>query len=148
MEAVIDRQAAKSLVRHFEAINKHVPLRPIRSEADYDLAVTALNNLLDAGAGEELHPLADLAATLGELIGDYDELHYPAQGVSPGDMLRFLMTQHNIKQSELPEVGSQGVVSEVLSGKRELNLRQMKGLAQRFALPITAFFETNAKVLA
>lgn len=140
MEAVIDRRAAKELARHFEAISKHVPLRPIRSEADYGAAVAALNNLLDAGAGEELHPLADLAATLGELIGDYDDAHYPAQGIAPGDMLRFLMTQHSVKQSELPEVGSQGVVSEVLSGKRELNLRQMKGLAQRFALPAAAFF--------
>ena len=37
-----------------------------------------------------------------------------------------------------PEIGSQGVVSEVLAGKRALNLRQVKALAKRFAVPMDA----------
>lgn len=48
-------------------------LRPIRTEADYDRAVEALNRLMDAGAGDESHPLSGLLAALGELIGDYEE---------------------------------------------------------------------------
>jgi HTH-type transcriptional regulator/antitoxin HigA len=51
----------------------------------------------------------------------------------------FLMQQHQLTQSELPEIGTQGVVSEILSGKRELNLRQIKVLAERFNVPISAF---------
>jgi HTH-type transcriptional regulator / antitoxin HigA len=142
METVIDRRAADDLARHFLAITKHVPLRPVRTEADYDAAVASLNALLDAGAANEAHPLADLAATLGELIGDYDEAHYPAKNVAPGEMLRFLMAQHGLKQSDLAEqLGSQGVVSEVLNGKRELNLRQMRALANRFAVPVAAFVD-------
>lgn len=39
------------------------------------------------------------------------------------DVLVFLMAEHNLKQSELPELGSRGVVSEILNGKRQLNLR-------------------------
>jgi HTH-type transcriptional regulator/antitoxin HigA len=39
----------------------------------------------------------------------------------------------------LPEVGSQGVVSEVLAGKRALNLRQVQALAQRFRVPMEMF---------
>jgi HTH-type transcriptional regulator/antitoxin HigA len=39
----------------------------------------------------------------------------------------------------LPEIGSQGVVSEFLSGKRELNLRQVKALAQRFKVSPNVF---------
>ena len=140
MEAVIDTQAAEELTRHFRAISKHVPLHPIRSEADYDAAVAALNGLLDAGAADEKHPLADLAATLGELIGDYDAVHYPGFDVAPSDMLRFLMDQHGLKQSDLAaELGSQGIVSEILNGKRELNLRQMRDLARRFSVPVKAF---------
>jgi HTH-type transcriptional regulator / antitoxin HigA len=142
MEAVIGRQAAKVLAGHFRAISKHVPLRPIRSEADYDAAVASLNGLLDAGAADEKHPLADLAATLGELIGDYDDAHYPAKDVAPSEMLRFLMDQHGLKQTDLAqELGSQGVVSEVLHGKRELNLRQMRALAGRFGVPVAAFVD-------
>ncbi len=142
MGAVIDRRAAAELTRHFRAISQHVPLRPIRSVPDYDCAVASLNGLLDAGAADETHPLADLAATLGELIGDFDNAHYPGIDVAPSEMLRFLMDQHGLKQTDLAaELGSQGVVSEVLNGKRELNLRQMRDLARRFAVPVAAFID-------
>lgn len=142
METLIDRRAAADLARHFLAITKHVPLRPVRTRADYDAAVASLNALLDTGAANEAHPLADLAATLGELIGDYDDAHYPAKDVAPNEMLRFLMAQHGLKQTDLAEqLGSQGVVSELLRGRRELNLRQMRALASRFAVPVTAFVD-------
>ena len=38
-----------------------------------------------------------------------------------------------------PEIGSQGVVSEVLTGKRELNARQIKRLAKRFNVSPAVF---------
>ena len=140
MEAVIDRQAADELAGHFAAISRLVPLHPVRSEGEYDAAVVSLNALMDAGAADEAHPLADLAATLGELIGDYDDVHYPAKDVAPSEMLRFLMDQHGLKQTDLAdELGSQGVVSEVLSGKRDLNLRQIRALAGRFSVPVASF---------
>ena len=99
-----------------------------------------MNRLLDAGAADEAHPLADLAATLGELIGDYDAVNYPATDVAPRAVLRALMDQQGLTQSELAhELGSQGVVSEILSGKRAMNLRQIRALANRFSVPVTAF---------
>ena len=42
------------------------------------------------------------------------------------------MQQHGLRQSDLPEVGSQSVVSEVLAGKRALNALQVNALAQCF----------------
>ena len=48
---------------------------------------------------------------------------------------RRLQEQHELRQSELPEVGSQGVVSQVLSGKRQLNARQIAALRRRFGVP-------------
>ena len=38
-----------------------------------------------------------------------------------------------------PEIGSQGVVSEVLSGKQDLNLRQIQALSQRFHVSPAVF---------
>ena len=38
------------------------------------------------------------------------------------------MKEHELRQSELPEIGSQGVVSEVLAEKRNLNNRQIRAL--------------------
>ena len=139
MEAVMDRTVIAEITSHFQALSSVVPLHPIRTGVDYEKAVTALNRLLDAGAANEQHPLADLVNTLGTLIGEYDDVHYPAQEVSPLAMLRFLMDENSLTQSDLPEVGSQGVVSEVLNGKRELNVRQIKALSARFHVPPGVF---------
>jgi HTH-type transcriptional regulator/antitoxin HigA len=49
------------------------------------------------------------------------------------------MDEHRLTQSDLPEVGSQGVVSEVLRGKQELSLRQVRILAQRFHVSPAVF---------
>jgi HTH-type transcriptional regulator/antitoxin HigA len=45
------------------------------------------------------------------------------------------MDQYELSQSDLPELGSQGIVSEILNGKRNINLRQIKALSQRFNIP-------------
>ena len=129
----------KRLANHFAAIEREVPLRPIRNQKDYDAAVAAMNRLLDAGAARERHPLANLVATLGELIGEYDDQNYARPDVTGVDMLKFLMEQHDLKQSDLPEIGSQGVVSEIIRGKREINLRQIRKLKERFGVSADAF---------
>lgn len=139
MEAVMDITVVAEITTHFQALSSVIPLHPIRTESDYEKAVAALNQLLDAGAANEKHPLADLANTLGALIGEYDDVHYPAQDVSPLAMLRFLMDQNHLTQSDLPEIGTQGVVSEILNGKRDLNVRQIKALAGRFHVPPGTF---------
>jgi HTH-type transcriptional regulator / antitoxin HigA len=129
----------REITAHYRTLDAKVPLRPIRNRKDYARAVSAMNALLDAGAADESHPLAGLAATLGELIGAYDARQFPVPDVSGREMLRFFMEQHGLTQSELPEVGSQGVVSEILSGKRELNVRQVRALARRFGIAADAF---------
>jgi HTH-type transcriptional regulator/antitoxin HigA len=77
--------------------------------------------------------------TLGTLIAAYETDHHPVPASSGADMLRYFMEERGLAQSELPEVGSQGVVSEVLNGKRELNLRQVRALAQRFHVSPAVF---------
>lgn len=129
----------REIIEHYLALSASIPLRPIRNRKDHERAVDAMNALLDAGAADESHPLADLAATLGELIGDYDDRHFPLPDRSGADVLRFFMQQHGLQQSDLPEVGSQGVVSEILSDKRALNLRQIRALAARFNVGAGAF---------
>ena len=58
---------------------------------------------------------------------------------NPNDTLKYLMKEHDLKQSDLTEIGSQGVVSEILSGKRELNTRQIKLLSRRFHVSPSVF---------
>jgi HTH-type transcriptional regulator/antitoxin HigA len=47
--------------------------------------------------------------------------------------------RNNLKQSDLPEIGSQGVISEILSGKRHFNVRQIKLLSKRFNVSPAVF---------
>jgi HTH-type transcriptional regulator/antitoxin HigA len=49
------------------------------------------------------------------------------------------MKEHGLTQSDLPEIGSQGVVSEILAGARELNVRQIRRLAKRFGVSPAVF---------
>lgn len=115
------------------------PLLTIRNEREYVAAVKRLNELLDEIGDNEKHSLYSLLDTLGTLIHAYEEEHYPIPEASGVDVLRFLMEEHKLTQSDLPEVGSQGVVSEILNGRRELNVRQVRALAKRFNVSSAAF---------
>lgn len=139
MEALMDQDVVAEITSHYQALSSLVPLRAIRSGQDYDTAVSALNRLLDVGAASDEHPLADLVNALGNFISDYENQQYPAEPVTPVAMIRFLMEQHSLSQSDLPEIGGQSVVSEVLNGKRELNVRQIKRLSARFNIPAAVF---------
>lgn len=139
MEAIMDREVVAEITSHYQALSPLVPLRAIRDEAAYEQAISVLNGLLDAGAADESHPLAELVDNIGRLIGDYDDEHFAPQPVSPIATLRLLMEQHHLTQSDLKEIGTQGVVSEVLNGKRDMNVRQMKALSQRFNVPASVF---------
>lgn len=55
-------------------------------------------------------------------------------------MLKFLMDENNLRQIDLVDIfSSQGIVSEVLAGKRQITLSQAKKLAKRFKLSVEAF---------
>lgn len=115
------------------------PLLTIRNEREYNAAVKRMNELLDEIGTNEKHPLYSLLDTLGTLIHAYEEDHYPVPASTGSDVLRFLMDEHGLTQSDLSDVGSQGVVSEVLNGKRELNVRQIRALAKKFNVSPAAF---------
>jgi HTH-type transcriptional regulator/antitoxin HigA len=127
---------SQELQQHWTAVS---PLLSIRNEHEYDLAIEHLNRLLDEIGSDEQHPLYTLLDTLGTLIHAYEEEHHPLPECSGVDMLRFLMEEHGLTQSDLPEVGSQGVVSDLLRGKRELNIRQIRALATRFHVSPSVF---------
>lgn len=52
-------------------------LSPATNEAEYQALVESLDALLDAGGADESHPLAGLAAMVGELVSAYEQAHYP-----------------------------------------------------------------------
>ena len=127
------------IAMRYEALDELVPVHVIRSREDHERSIRALNELLDGGGLDEGSPLSALVETLGELIESYERAEL-AQPMATGiDALRFLMEQHALRQSDLPELGSQGVVSEILSGRRALTTRHIAALRERFGVSADVF---------
>ena len=114
-------------------------LTPPHNEEQYEQLVAFLDEVTDIVGEDESHPLSSLMETLGTLIEAYEIQNISEIKGSPNRVLQLLMEEHNLKQSDLPEVGSQGVVSEILSGKRKLNIRRMKALSERFGISPAVF---------
>lgn len=110
------------------------PFLAIRTEREYDAAVARLDALVDEIGDNPKDPRYRLIETLSVLIEAYDREHHGLPEASGIEVLRFLMEEHGLTQKDLPEIGSQGVVSEVLAGRRTLNVRQIQALAARFGI--------------
>jgi len=129
----------------YRRIRQRIPLGPLRTEVEYNRAVTVLDEIVDEIGQHEAHPLADLAETLSLFIEAYENAHVPFSDSSAPEILRTLMEEHGLTQSDMSEIGSQGVVSEILSGKRDLNVRQITQLAARFGVSPSLFMPASGK---
>jgi len=116
-------------------------LSAIRTQQHYKKTVEFADALIDEVGNQEKHPLAPLLELLTVLIEDYENKHVEEPKGDPISTLQFLLEENNLTQSDLPEIGSQGVVSEILHRKRQLNLRQIKALAKRFHVSPSVFIE-------
>ena len=129
----------------YRRIRQRIPLGPLHTKTEYDQAVAVLDDIVDEIGQQETHPLADLAETLALSIEAYEDIHIPLPNTSAPEILRSLMEDHELAQSDLPEIGSQGVVSEILAGKRDLNVRQIAQLAERFGVSPVVFMPISTK---
>ncbi len=136
MNAIIDMQ---KLLPAWEQFRAATDISTIRDEGHYARMTQMLESLLDEAGGDENHPVMGLVDIVGDLIEDYEAEQHQLPEVSGIDALKFLMAQHGLKQGDLKEIGSQGVVSEILTGKRELNVRQVRALSQRFGVSTATF---------
>jgi HTH-type transcriptional regulator/antitoxin HigA len=127
----------KQVAEHWQFVSPL--LRKPKTEDDYDMLAQSLDELLDLVGEDESHPLMSLVDIIGEWIEAWDHEHRPMPKASGVDALRYMMREHGLSQSDLPGVGAQSVVSEVLSGKRQLNLRQIRWLAERFGVSVETF---------
>jgi len=111
----------------------------LRTEEQYDKAVKLLDQLIDKVSEKPNDTLDSLIDLLGTLIEDYENKYVPEPVGDPISSLKLFMEEHNLRQGDLPEIGSQGVVSEILKGKRTLNVAQIKALSKRFNVSPAVF---------
>jgi len=114
----------------------------IDSQEEYDRLEIKFENLLDKG--ELLSPEEDsLFDLLARLLQDYEKRTLPPlDSTSPAETLKFLMEQNNLKQTDMIEYfGSQGNVSQVLTGKRAISKGAAQKLSKQFKVSTDIFLK-------
>ena len=109
------------------------------TDKQYKKLIKVLDELIDEVGNNEKHQLAPLLETVGNLIEEYENDHFIQPNSEPIEVLKFLMQENNLTQKDLNILGSQGVVSEILNGKRDLNVRQIKLLEDKFKISPSVF---------
>lgn len=131
-------------MRHYMDLVSAFPLRPIRNDAGLDQAIAVLNNLIDQPDLTDAE--RDYLEVLGGIVEAYESQHIEIPDVSGVDLLRYLIEANELTQASLvPIFGSKSVISEVLSGKRELSKNHIRGLSDRFGLPADAFLSVMSE---
>ena len=115
------------------------PLFSIRDEKEYGNAIATLNALIDEVGTDEQHPLYELLDTLGTVIHAYEEKHHPIPECSGIGVLKFLMEEHQLEPTDLPELGPPDIVLEILNGERDLTVTHIRTLAERFQVASAVF---------
>lgn len=113
-------------------------LKPIRSEAEYDVALKAIERYFrkppKKGTAE-----ADRFDLLAMLIEAYERGRWPIPQAEPVDVIRYRMETHGYTQADLARVlGSRARASEIMNGKRPLTLSMIRRLAASWDIPVDA----------
>lgn len=109
------------------------PIRPIRNEADYELALQEIDRCLDAASGS---PERDQLEVLTVLVDDYEAKHHSISPPEPIAAIEFVLEQRGLSRKDLEGViGSSGRISDVMNKQRSLTLAMIRKLVERFDLP-------------
>ena len=129
----------EALRRTWTAFDRVAHLRPIRSDQEYDRAVTLMNCLLDTVGDKPKHALAGLLDLVSELVQEYDADHFAIRASEPREVLRYLIEVRGLKQDDLAEIVPQGNLSAILAGKRKISATLAGKLGKYFKVSPAAF---------
>jgi len=105
----------------------------LKTEAEYEQALTHLETLMDAQPGTPQEEELELFAVL---IENYEREHFPIGLPDPIEAIQFRMEQGGLTRKDLePYIGSQSKVSEVLNRKRPLSLAMIRALHKGLGIP-------------
>lgn len=110
----------------------------IETEEEYDHALAVAEQLTFAkNRTPEERALHKLLVTL---IEAYESQNYPMEQAAPHEILQHIMESSGTRQADLVGIiGSSGVVSEVVNGKRSISKAQAKALGDYFKVSPTLF---------
>ena len=108
-------------------------IKPIRTEADYEKALSRVDKLWGAKKGT---PAGDELEVWVTLIEAYEDEKYPIDAPDPVSAIEYYMEEKNLKRTDLAKhFGSKSLVSDILNRKKSLTLKIIKSLHQEFGIP-------------
>jgi HTH-type transcriptional regulator/antitoxin HigA len=137
-----------TLAIYDEFLKSFTPLLKVEDEYSHKKALAAVDYLLDLASDDELDPYGSLLLLLANAIERYESLDPDLNSfierskAIPADiaMLVTLMNQNGLSDSDLPEIGSRSMVSQVLKGEKPLSRSAIDNLALRFRISGGRFF--------
>lgn len=107
-------------------------VKPIRSEADYEVALAEVERLWGAKTGTAKGDRLDVLATL---IDVYESEHFPMDPPDPIEAIKFRMEQQNLTRKDLEGiVGSRTRIAEVLNRRRGLSIGMIRRLHEKLGI--------------
>jgi len=130
-------RALQQTIKHWEHVvpYAHVP----RNEREHEKLITFVDELMEWLRHHKDEHATSLLSLIASNIETYENHHYPTKKVSSTEMLKFLMDEHGLGQGDLPEIGSQSLVSKILNGERQLTLEHIRSLSKRFGVSPSVF---------
>jgi HTH-type transcriptional regulator/antitoxin HigA len=137
-------------MRNTTAGNRSFEFHPIRNDREHADALQVLtewqiqhSELSDSDP--EARELEEKIYVLGLIVSDFERHRFPIDTPSQGELLRFFMEQHGLKQTDFEnEIGAQPVVSEILRGRRRLTVEHIRKLSLRFGVSPELFVNAKA----
>ena len=116
-------------------------IRPLRSEADYNAALSDIEQYFEAEP-QPGTPEADRFDLLALVIADYEAKHWAIDPPDPVEAIKYRMEQAGYRQRDLAALlGSRSRASEILSRKRPLTLEMAWRLNREWGIPAEALLK-------
>jgi HTH-type transcriptional regulator / antitoxin HigA len=121
-------------------------MKPIRSEADYELAVEELALLWGSPLGTLKGDRLDILATL---IDAYETKHHSIDPPDPVEAIKFRMEQQGLTRKDLePIIGTRTRIAEVLNRKRNLSIAMIRRLHEHLGISAEILIQPSHKKIA
>lgn len=134
------QEALEKAVQHWHMISPVVDMP--KTAEEHRILLTNLKDAMKLVENRPNSPLVGLIDAMARAVGEYEGNLMAERQSGALQALKYLIKLHGIKQSQLKEIGSQGVVSEVLNGKRSLTLRHVRELSKRFNVSPNVFIDS------
>lgn len=121
-------------------------LKPIRTKADYERALSEVERLWVAKNGTREGDRLDVLATL---IDAYETEHFPIDPPDPVEAIKFRMEQQGLSRRDLePLIGTRTRVAEVLNRKRSLSIGMIRRLHKQLGISAEVLIQPSQKTKA